>query len=348
MEVNSSIPIRNIYYMLAYAYKSLSFSEFKNISNEKFDNTIDLYSEILLIGLPVLIRGGLLKEYIRVNDRSTIIRGKIDINSSIKQNAIVDKKLIVIYDDFSEDILLNQLLKATLIYLSKNSKIIKEKRRIFFSYIAYFGNVSDIELELRLWKKVQYNRQNIRYQFLVDICRYLYEELLISDDGNEARQSINDEQKLSSLYEKFVFSFYKRETEYEVIHPQIPWKVNNGFIDALPIMQTDIVLKHQNRTLIIDTKFYNENMIKRIEGGVAKQISGNLYQIFTYVNNWVPKDNEVVSGMLLYAMTGAEKQPNHYYEINGNSISIVTLNLNQDFKAIHSDLISFAKIILEV
>ena len=346
MQATSSIPIRNIYYMLAYAYQSLSFSEYKNIVNEKFDNTMDLYSEILLIGLPVLIRGGLLKDYIRINDRTTVIRGKIDINSSIKQNALVDKKLIVIYDEFSEDILLNQLLKATLVYLSKNCKLLKEKRRSFFSYLAYFGNVSDIELELKLWTKVQYNRQNIRYQFLVDICRFLYEELLILEDGNVEHQSLYDKQRLSSLYEKFVYAFYKRETHYNVVHPQILWKVENGFTDALPIMQTDIVLQHKNRTLIIDTKFYAENMVKRFEGGVAKQKSANLYQIFTYVNNWVHRANEVVSGMLLYAMTTAEEQPNHHYEINGNSISVVTLNLDQEFDAIHNDLITMVATVL--
>ena len=347
MVVNDTIPIRNIYYMLAYAYQSLSLSEYKNINNEKFDNTISLYSEILLIGLPVLIRGGLLRDYIRIFDRSTVIRGKIDINSSIKKNSLVDKKLIVIYDDFSEDILLNQILKSTLVYLSRSSALTKEKRRKFFSYLAYFGKVSDVELELSLWSKVQYNRQNIRYQFLVDICRFLFQELLISEGEDTRNHSFEDGQRLSSLYEKFVYAFYKRETSYKVTHPQIPWKVENGFVDALPIMQTDIVLQHMEKTLIIDTKFHTKNMAKRFEDGKAKQKSANLYQIFAYVNNWMQHNNEVVSGMLMYAETVADEQPNHHYEINGKSISIVTVNLNQEFELIHNDLISLVADILE-
>lgn len=346
MEVNDSIPIRNIYYMLAYAYQSLSFSEYKKIDNEKFDNTISLYSEILMIGLPVLIRSGLLRDYIRINDRSTVIRGKIDINSSIKKNSLVDKKLIVIYDDFSEDILLNQILKATLVYLSKSTKLTKEKRRKFFSYLVYFSKVSDVELDLALWSKIQYNRHNIRYQFLVDICRFLYEQLLISEGGDVNNHSLEDEQRLSSLYEKFIYAFYKRETSYKVTRPQIPWKVENGFVDALPIMQTDIVLQHGDKTLIIDTKFYTENMVKRYEVGKSKQKSANLYQIFTYVSNWIPRNNEVVSGMLMYARTVADEQPNHNYEINGSSISVVALNLNQEFEEIRTDLIAFAHGIL--
>jgi 5-methylcytosine-specific restriction enzyme subunit McrC len=328
--------------MLAYAYQTLNFSEYEKLSSEVFENVKDLYSEILLIGLPVLIRGGLLKEYIRIDDRTTVVRGKIDINSSIKRNALVNKKLVVVYDEFSEDILLNQILKAVLMYLSKSSKLPKDKRRKFFSFLAYFSNVSDVELTTNLWKRVQYNRQNIRYQFLLDICRFLFEELLISEGGAAKHHGLDDSQKLSSLYEKFVYAFYKRETCYVVTHPQIPWKVDNGFVDALPIMQTDIVLQNQNNTLIIDTKFYSENMTKRFESGAAKQKSANLYQIFTYVNNWQTKADERVSGMLLYAKTLSDEQPNHLYKINGNQISVITIDLNQDFTAIRNDLIEFA------
>ncbi|WHT49791.1 hypothetical protein QNH10_10235 [Sporosarcina thermotolerans] len=41
----------------------------------------------------------------------------------------------------------------------------------------------------------------------------------------------------------------------------------------------------------------------RFEGGAAKQKSGNLYQIFTYINNWKKEPDETVAGMLLYAKT---------------------------------------------
>lgn len=42
-----NIPVKNIYYMLAYAYKTLNFLEYKNLSYENFDNVLDLYVEIL-------------------------------------------------------------------------------------------------------------------------------------------------------------------------------------------------------------------------------------------------------------------------------------------------------------
>lgn len=342
METNERIPIRNIYYMLSYAYQTLSFPEYANLGSEEFHNVADLYAEILMIGIPVLIRGGLSKDYIRLDEKTTVIRGKIDINASIKQNALVEKKLVVLHDEFSEDILLNQLIKGTLLYLSRSSQLSKVKRRKFYSFLPYFSNVSDIELNLRTWRSVRYNRQNIRYQFIVDICRFLYEDLLLSQNGDISRRELNDEQKLSSLFEKFAYAFYKRESSYRVIHPQISWNVDDGFFEALPVMQTDIVLKKGDKTLIIDTKFYSDNMAVKFAGGTAKQKSGNLYQIFTYVNNWKLAESEKVAGMLMYARTVSESQPEHHYEIGGKRISVVNLDLNQDFEGIKRDLLLVA------
>lgn len=343
MERNKNIPIRNIYYMLSYAYQTLNVSEYKHIGTEKFDNVKDLYAEILAIGIPVLIRGGLSKDYVIIEETSNVIKGKIDINSTIKKNSLVNKKLVVIYDEFSENILLNQIIKATLVFLSSSAKINQKMRRLFYGFLPYFAEVSDIELDLQLWKNVRYNRQNIRYQFIVDVCRYLYEELLFDESStSQIMKEVQDEQRLSSLYEKFIFAFFKRETNYIVSRPQIQWKVDDGFTEALPIMQTDLVLQQDKKTLIIDTKFYSENMAARFYGGASKQKSANLYQVFTYVNNWKKEPDETVGGMLLYAKTTALNQPNHTYNINKNEIFVLSLDLNQDFNGIKEDLIAYA------
>jgi 5-methylcytosine-specific restriction enzyme subunit McrC len=343
MDKNSSIPIRNIYYMLSYAYQTLNLSEYKDIGTEKFKNVNGLYAEILSIGIPVLIRGGLSKDYISVEENSNVIKGKIDINSTIKKNTLVNKKVAVVYDEFSENILLNQIIKATLVYLSRSNKISRKKRRLFYGLLPYFTEVSDVELDLKLWKNVGYNRQNIRYQFIVDVCKYLYEQLLFDERStSKMMKEVQDEQRLSSLYEKFIFAFFKRETKYNVSSPQIQWRVDDGFTEALPIMQTDIVLQNDKKTLIVDAKFYTNNMVARFEGGAAKQISSNLYQIFTYLNNWRENPDETVAGMLLYAKTTAMNQPNHIYHIKGNQIFVVSLDLQQDYSGIKEDLLACA------
>ena len=107
----------------------------------------------------------------------------------------------------------------------------------------------------------------------------------------------------------------------------------------LPIMQSDITLSKGNRTLIIDAKYYAHNMQTQYD--VHTLHSGNLYQIFTYVKN---KDAEYgdapheVSGMLLYAKTDEQIQPDHVYHMSGNKISVRTLDLNQSFDGLAAQL----------
>lgn len=343
MERNNNIPIRNIYYMISYAYQTLNLSEYRKMGTEQFENVIELYAKILTMGIPVLIRGGLSKDYISVEETSNVIKGKIDINSTIKKNTLVNKKVTVVYDEFSENILLNQIIKATLVYLSRSNKISQNLRRFFYGLLPYFTEVSEIELDLKLWKNVRYNRQNIRYQFIVDVCRFLYEQLLFDESStSQIMKEVQDEQRLSSLYEKFIFAFFKRETNYNVSRPQIQWSVDNEFTDALPIMQTDLVLQKDKKTLIVDAKFYSENMVTRFEGGPEKQKSSNLYQIFTYINNWKKDPDETIAGMLLYARTTALNQPNHTYHIKGNQFFVVSLDLQQDFSGIKENLLAYA------
>lgn len=330
--------------MLAYAYQTIELAEYKKLDIEKFHQVKDMYAEILLIGIPVLIRGGLIRDYVSASESSTIIKGQIDINKSIKNNSLVSKKLVITYDQFSEDILMNQIIKATMVFIVKSIEINSDVRKKFRTLLLYFTEVSDVELDKRLWNSISYNRQNNRYRFIIDICRYFFEDSLINESSaSSLMHEIKDEQRLATLFEKFIFAFYKRETDYIVTRPQIHWEIDNNFHEALPIMQTDIVLKQGNKTLIMDTKFYSNNMISRTYGGRAKQISSNLYQVFSYVHNWKKKNNEVIGGMLLYARTSSIEQPNHQYHIKGYKMYIYTIDLNQDFQGIKNDLYSYAQ-----
>ena len=72
----------------------------------------------------------------------------------------------------------------------------------------------------------------------------------------------------------------------------------------------------------------------------------NLYQIFTYVKNKeleLQANDYEISGMLLYARTTDEIQPDSDYVMSGNKISVKTLDINQDFKKIKMQLDYIAK-----
>lgn len=99
------------------------------------------------------------------------------------------------------------------------------------------------------------------------------------------------------------------------------------------------MLTRGSEVLIVDAKYYAHTT--QTNYGVHKLHSENLYQIFTYVKN---KDAEFgdqphkVSGMLLYAATDEDIQPDYSYQMSGNKISVKTLDLNRDFSEIVAQL----------
>ena len=69
--------------------------------------------------------------------------------------------------------------------------------------------------------------------------------------------------------------------------------------------------------------------------------SNNLYQIFTYVKNrsyQFGEEDNTVSGMLLYAKTEEEIQPDNVYQMRGSQISVKTLDLNLPFVEIAAQM----------
>lgn len=120
---------------------------------------------------------------------------------------------------------------------------------------------------------------------------------------------------------------------------QIPWALDDGIGTMLPVMQSDIMLTKDDTVLIIDAKYYTHTTQTQYD--VHTLHSGNLYQIFTYVKN---KDTgfgdkpHTVSGMLLYAATDEAIQPDNSYQMSGNKISVRTLDLNQEFSEIATQL----------
>ena len=154
-----------------------------------------------------------------------------------------------------------------------------------------------------------------------------------------------DEQRMHRLYEKFILEYYRREyPQISANASQIPWKLDDGMSAMLPVMQSDIMLTHGEKTLIIDAKYYSHTT--QIQYDKHTLHSGNMYQIFTYVKNkeaeLADKPHEV-SGMLLYARTDEEVYPENEYRMSGNRIEVRTLNLDRDFSQIKKQLDGIAQ-----
>ena len=76
------IPIRNIYYMLAYAFRALRSCNYKKLESEQFENVYDLLAEILVLAMQSQIKRGLVRGYVDVEEEIPSVRGRIDLGRS--------------------------------------------------------------------------------------------------------------------------------------------------------------------------------------------------------------------------------------------------------------------------
>lgn len=325
--------------MLSYAFQVLNEQGYKSIETEQFDNVAELCTEILCRGVSVQLKRGLGREYIEETEPLSSVRGKIDISESIKTRSLLKKQLVCTYDEFSVNTYLNQIIKTTMLLLVR-ADISKPRKKELKKLLIYFGDVDVLDVHNINWK-VQYNRNNQTYRMLISICYLVIKGLLQSNqDGTTRIMDFLDEQKMYRLYEKFILEYYKKEhKELNVNASQIDWQLDDENRDMLPIMQTDIMISKGNKVLIIDAKYYSHSLQNQHDN--SSIISGNLYQIFTYVKNKeaeLANTDHEVSGMLLYAKTDEEIYPDNEYKMSGNKISVKTLDLNKEFSEIANQL----------
>lgn len=334
------IKVKNIYYMLAYAFQILNEAGYEKAAAEDFDNINDLMAAILSIGITNQVKRGLNRDYELQTESLSCLRGKIDISASVKQQTLVMRKMVCSFDIFSENTAMNQILKTTSMLLIRSGDVHIARRRELKKLMLYFNNVDLINPLAINWTSLKYHRNNATYKMLINICYLVIKGLLLTTEtGTLKLGKYMDDQHMHRLYEKFVLEYYRKHYPRLKANPSfIDWNVDDGENDFLPQMKTDITLTNGIKTTIIDTKYYDRIMQNNPRFDKTSIRSAHLYQIFTYVKNRDKNNSGNVSGVLLYARTDEEITPDNDYSIGGNRISVKTLDLNADWAEIKEQL----------
>ena len=342
MTQSNHILIRNIYYMLAYAFSDLRKQDYQLVGGEDFEHISDLMAEILTNSTSFLLKRGLYREYITSHQSLPTLRGKLDIVRSARNLAVGKQLLECEVDDLSENNIFNQIIKTGLVLLAQDKDVSKPRRDAIKKILPFFSTIDMLNPSAIPWTTVRYQRSNRLYELPVHICAYVINRTLIDPNKEKQKLMMFSEENFNRLYEKFVLEYYRRH------HPEL--KANADVIDwnfdtaqsigweYLPKMITDITLHKGEKTLIIDTKFYSQILRSKFDKYTYN--SNNFYQISAYIANMDVHHTGNVSGMLLYAQTDNESIPDSEFQIRGSAskIYVRTLDLNQDFANIRERL----------
>lgn len=286
------------------------------------------------------MKQGLYREYISHQEELTVMRGKINMPGTIKNKLLHKQVLTCDFDELSENNMLNQILKTTVMLLLRNGKVKAKYKDDLKKKMLYFSNVDSIEPTEIKWSSIRFQRNNQTYRMLVSICQLMIEGMLITTDaGNYRLASFVDEQRMCRLYENLFWNITADIIQNcLLVHRRFRgtrrwcWNDAAGYANC-------IHLQRGNTVLIIDAKYYSHTT--QVHFDKHKLHSNNLYQIFTYVKNrsyQFGEEDNTVSGMLLYAKTEEEIQPDNVYQMHGSQISVKTLDLNLPFVEIAAQM----------
>ncbi len=333
------IPVRNIYYMLAYAFRAFERKGFQRLEAEEFENACDLCAAILARGVESQIKRGLGRTYTSHMESLSTLRGRVEVSESLKTNSLLKRQLVCSYDEFTVNTPANRIVKTTMGLLLKRTEVSVERKKLLRKLLPYLSEVAEVDLRHGDWH-IRFGRNDQTYQLLLFICRLVRDELLMTEGEARKMPGYFDDQMACRLYERFILEYFRKEhPELSANAEQVPWVGAEEEAGLLPVMQTDITLRKGDRVLIIDAKYYTRMTQERY--GVHTLHSGNLYQVFTYVKNMqetLAEGAQPVAGMLMYARTDEEVLPDGSYQMSGNCVSVRSLDLSCEFKEIRAQL----------
>tara|TARA_B100000579_G_scaffold393371_1_gene369947 strand:+ start:2022 stop:3134 length:1113 start_codon:yes stop_codon:yes gene_type:complete len=352
------IPIKNIYYLLSYAWDKLEESEKVDVNVSDYTSMIDLLSKILVNGVVQLLKRGLDKQYIEREDDISSIKGKINFTQSINRNLFSNAKASCTYDEFDVNIINNQILKSTMYRLLRSSEVDRSIRNEIKTIYFKFNEVSLIDLKSSDFKKIKIHRNNYFYDFLLKVCKLIHDQQVFDEGNGEYRFTdfIRDDKKMPYLFESFVLNFYKKEFKgiFHASSKRLHFKflpIGDSDKNLLPSMLTDIFLESKEKRIIIDTKYYPKALAQRSyknkDGSESVNEtfkSNNIYQMFTYLKHSEEVGNDKTftsEGMLLYPTVNYNLDQEFEYE--RHKISFRTLDLSKSWKEIDAKLRSFVE-----
>lgn len=343
-----TIPIRNIFYMLLYAWNKVNLKDELEINWDGITNLLDLYAKILVKSVQVLIQKGIYKSYVSNLEEIGGVKGKIVFPPTIKRNLLKKQRTVCEYDEFSENIIANKIIYSTILTLLDNNACGKELKKDLHRLKDKFIEVERIKITEKSFEQIRLNRNNEFYGISLTICRLINQSLvpLKFNGGKNHFKFVNlldDETKMSFIYEEFLRNFYMIhfKDKYKVSRQNIEWQfeLSNESNDSLiPKMQTDISLDNEERKIIIDAKYYSKSVASN-QYGNEKFHSHNLYQLFAYLLNQEEESAPITmstTGILLYPKV--EKDYDFLCSYKNHKIIIKTIDLMLPWEEIQESL----------
>lgn len=263
---------------------SVDIKELLN-SNILNNSLLDILAKVFSKKLLSELAKGLYREYVSREEALSMIKGKILICKSIKENTINKNKMNCKYDEFTEDNLFNAILKRAInviLFSTKNDDVKKELNIIN----NIFSDVSDIYIPNNIILNYNLNRMNNRFLECFTLAKLiLLNSSMDKSLGKENGFSILFE--MNYLYEEYIGVLLKEvfnDTNISInTQEKSRYLLWNTIKERNEIaLKPDIVIYKDNKPrVIIDTKWKSSSIDNR-----EIYCQSDIYQMYAYITTY--------------------------------------------------------------
>ena len=281
--------LKNIGKLIDYAYdlKDEDILDYEIKFNEKEDNPMELIIQIFTNQCKKLLQKGLAKSYQVHQETVPFLRGKLLLQQQIKNQSKFDLQFACEFDEFTANIVENQILMFTLDICYHLTSSYHRK-----STIKKIIHQMDGEVELRSigfedFKKVNYTRLNSHYKKPHILAKLILRHLGLLDFKKQSASFIVPYFiPMFQVFEDFLTKLFENDDYYELtIDDQVPtpsWEINGSPHNIIPdiITYSTKSPKEGAEVSIIDAKY-----MVGTNFGKGKED----YQIAFYLNDYKKK-----------------------------------------------------------
>lgn len=255
---------------------------------------------------------GLLRGYISEEDALHTVRGRIRFDEQIRQRYGIPLPIELRFDEFTEDILANRLVKAAAARLRHMTLRSSEARRGLGWVAATLENVSLLEFRRRNVPEVRFDRLSEHYRDVVGLARLILLHSEFESFRGDVRASgfLID---MDKLFQEFVTKALREELGVSEATLQSEERVPFDRDDLVTIKPDLSWWDGGKCTFVGDAKY------KRIDIKTAP--NADLFQILAYATAL-----NVPGGLLIYAK-GETDTAKYRVKHSGKLLEVVALDL---------------------
>ena len=155
----AAIPIENIYYLFCYAWDRFPEGKAIGVGTVVSPTIWDLLASVLDRGIRRLLRVGLDRDYSEREGEVVTVRGRILVDETAWRMAAHRAQAYCRFDEFQHDVVQNQIIKATIQSLVRQSALDGAVRHVLLSTLRSLPPISDVRLSSAAFSRLQANSQ---------------------------------------------------------------------------------------------------------------------------------------------------------------------------------------------